>query len=80
MSIHAFAINKRKIIVKCPYHNYHEHGSAGDLGNREEDRYSDCDKLEYNCIIIDSDTLRCDVNKKGKPLKRSFKFYENWNN
>ena len=79
-NIHAFAVNDVEIILKCPHHKYHQHGSNGNLSNREESRVSHCDKIDYNNIIIDSDTLRCDIGKSGKPLKRSFKLYENWNN
>lgn len=77
-SIHAFAINDVHIIVKCPYHRYHRHGSFGDLSNREESPSCHCDKIEYDNIIIDDDTLRCDLGKSGQILKRSFKLYKNW--
>lgn len=72
-NIHAFAVNDRNIIVKCPHHKYHTHGSMKNLKNREEGRVSHCDKMDYNNIIIDDDTLRCYIGKTGKPLKRSFK-------
>ncbi len=81
-TVHAYAINDVHIIVKCPHCSkqrrtspYHRHGSNGKLYNREESRSSHCSTIRYDTIIIDNDTLRCDLGKSGKPLKRSFKKY-----
>ena len=77
-TIHAYAINDIHIIIKCPHHKkttYHRHGSCGDLYNRTESRGSHCDKCDYDTIVIDDETLRCDLGRSGQPLKRSFKKY-----
>ena len=80
-TIHAYAINDVHIIVKCPCKKecykrpYHRHGSSGNLSNRVESRCSHCLVCNYDTIIIDDDTLRCDIGKSGKPLKRSFDKY-----
>jgi hypothetical protein len=80
--IHAYAINDVHITVKCPHcsnqrrtSSYHRHGSNGKLYNREESRLSHCSTIRYETIVIDNNTLRCDLGKSGKPLKRSFKKY-----
>ena len=80
-AIHAYAINDTHIIVKCLHSKerrkrpYHRHGSCGELHNRVEHRVPHCDKCNYYSIVIDDDTLRCDLGKSGQPLKRSFKKY-----
>jgi hypothetical protein len=76
--IHAYAINDVHIVIKCPHHKkktFHRHGSCGDLHNRTEDRVSHCDQCNYDTIVIDDDTLRCDLGRSGQPLKRSFSKY-----
>lgn len=79
-TIHAYAINDVNIVVKCPDGELCFHGSCGNLANREESRFSHSKNYDYDNIIIDDDTLRCDIGKSGRPLKRSFKLYKNWNN
>tara|TARA_R110000787_G_scaffold56065_1_gene129073 strand:- start:130 stop:393 length:264 start_codon:yes stop_codon:yes gene_type:complete len=77
-TIHAFSINNVHITIKCPHHKkktFHRHGSCGDISNREEPRCSHCTECNYNNVIIDDQTLRCDLGKRGQPLKRSFQYY-----
>ena len=76
--VHAFAIENKHIHVKCKKCGMHRYGSNGDYkSNRVEDRNSHCPFNPGNeNIVIDDDTLRCDVSSiTGKPLKRSFKYY-----
>ncbi len=79
--IQAFAVNDVHITIKCPHHKkktFHRHGSCGDLSNREEDRCSHCDKCDYNTVVINDETLRCDLGRSNQPLKKSFKKYLNY--
>lgn len=80
--VKAFCINDVHIVVKCPNpkkcmkYKFHRHGSCGELHNRIESRCSHCKIINYDEIEINDDTLRCDLGKTGKPLKRSFSKYK----
>ena len=81
-TVHAFAIDDIHICVKLPDGTINRFGSARNLKNRIEHRgvVDHTTKYEYDTIIIDDDTLRCEVSNSGRPIKKSFKKYENWNN
>lgn len=38
------------------------------------------DILQGLYIIIDDGSLRCDLSNSGRPIKKSFQKYENWEN
>ena len=76
--VNAYCINDTHIVIKCPNpkkclrSKFHYHGSCGELHNRVESRVSHCQIIDYDEIEITNHTLRCDLGKTGKPLKRSF--------
>ena len=83
LRVPAYCVNDTHIIIKCPNpkkclkSKFHRHGSCGELHNRIESRCSHCSIIDYHEIEINDDTLRCDLGKTGKPLKRSFRKYLN---
>jgi len=68
--IHAFAINETHIIVKCPHYKSIKYGSGGELDNRETHRICNCDRCNYEYIIIDDDTRRIDTYAAERLLGR----------
>lgn len=67
-TVHAYAINDKEILIKCPYCRYHIHGSLGNILDRIEDKVSHCEIVKYNKIIIDKDTMRCSTLKALKKM------------
>ena len=79
-TVHAYSIDDIHFYVKLPDGSFTKHGSAGDLKNRIESRCSadHTTKYKYDTIIIDNNTLRCNLSRSFKPIKRSFEKYINW--
>jgi len=74
--VHAFAIDETHIYLKCKKCKFHLHGSSGNLLNRKEDRSGHCPYNKYDLIIIDDKTIRGELGKTKRILKRTLPKYK----
>ena len=75
-TVHAYAIDETHIYIKCKKCKFHRHGSCGHLLNRKEDRSGHCPYYKYDVVVIDDDTIRGEIGKSRKILKRTLPKYQ----
>ena len=74
-TVQAFAVDETHIYIKCKKCKFHLHGSCGNLLNRTENRSGHCPYYKYSDVVINNKTIRGELGRSKKILKRSLPKY-----